>query len=172
MAKVIEGGSADKAGINDGQVILKIGSKEVNSVASLQEEIGKRRPGDRVSITLRKKNGDEVTKELVLRNKDGETSLVTKEEIKKNIALGATFIELTDKEKKELNISYCIKIKSIGAGKLQSLGLKVGTIITKVNNETISSVEQLTTKLNDQNRGILLEIMSESGRREYVGFGL
>jgi hypothetical protein len=60
--------------------ILKIGSKEVNSVASLQEEIGKRRPGDRVSITLRKKNGDEVTKELVLRNQDGETSLVTKEE--------------------------------------------------------------------------------------------
>ena len=172
LAKVIEGGSADKAGINDGQVILKIGSKEVNSVASLQEEIGKRRPGDRVSITLRKKNGDEVTKELVLRNQDGETSLVTKEEIKKNIALGATFIELTDKEKKELNISYGIKIKSICAGKLQSLGLKVGTIITKVNNETISSVEQLTTKLNDQNRGILLEIMSESGRREYVGFGL
>ena len=71
-----------------------------------------------------------------------------------------------------MNISYGIKIKSIGAGKLQSLGLKVGTIITKVNNETISSVEQLTTKLNDQNRGILLEIMSESGRREYVGFGL
>jgi S1-C subfamily serine protease len=97
---------------------------------------------------------------------------VTKEEIKKNVALGATFIELTDKEKKELNITYGIKIKSIGAGKLQSLGLKVGTIITKVNNETISSVEQLTTKLNDQNRGILLEIMSESGRREYVGFGL
>ncbi len=172
LAKVIEGGSADKAGIKDGEVLLKIGSKEVNSVASLQEEIGKRRPGDRVSITLRKKNGDEVTKELVLRNQDGETSLVTKEEIKKNVALGATFIELTEKEKKELNITYGIKIKSIGAGKLQSLGLKVGTIITKVNNETISSVEQLTTKLNDQNRGILLEIMSESGRREYVGFGL
>ncbi len=172
IAKVVAGGSAEKAGVNEGEVILKIGNKEVNSVASLQEEIGKRRPGDKVSITIRKKNGDEVTKELVLRNQEGETSLVTKEEIKKNIALGATFIELTDNEKKELNISYGIKIKSIGAGKLQSLGLKVGTIITKVNNETISSVEQLTSKLNGENRGILLEIMSESGRRDYVGFGL
>ena len=172
LAQVIEGGSADKAGIKDGEIILKIGSKEVNSVASLQEEIGKRRPGDKVSITLRKKNGDEVTKELVLRNQEGETSLVTKEEIKKNVALGATFIELTDKEKKELNITYGIKIKTLSAGKLQSLGFKVGTIITKINNETISTVDQLTSKLNDQNRGILLEIMSESGRREYVGFGL
>ena len=48
IATVVEDGSADKAGIKDGEVILKIGSKEVNSVASLQEEIGKRRPGDKV----------------------------------------------------------------------------------------------------------------------------
>ena len=68
----------------------------------LQEEIGKRRPGDKVSITIRQKDGDEVIKELVLRNKEGETSLVSKEEIAKNVALGATFTELTAKEKKEL----------------------------------------------------------------------
>ena len=69
----------------------------------MQEEIGKRRPGDKVSITIRQKDGDEEIKELVLRNKEGETSLVSKEEIKKNVALGASFAELTDKEKKELN---------------------------------------------------------------------
>ncbi|MFY7667556.1 MAG: trypsin-like peptidase domain-containing protein [Crocinitomicaceae bacterium] len=172
VAKVIEDGSADKAGLKDGDVILKIGNKEVNSVASLQEEIGKRRPGDKVSITIRQKDGDEVIKELVLRNKEGETSLVSKEEIEKNVALGATFTELTAKEKKELNISYGVKIKTLAAGKLKSLGLTEGTIITKINNEAIETVEQLTTKLNGMNRGILLEIMSESGKRDYVGFGL
>ncbi len=172
VAKVVEDGSADKAGLKDGDVILKIGNKEVNSVASLQEEIGKRRPGDKVSITIRQKDGDEVIKELVLRNKEGETSLVSKEEIKKNVALGATFSELTDKEKKELNVSYGVKIKTLAAGKLKSLGLTEGTIITKVNNEPIETIEQLTTKLNGVNRGILLEIMSESGKKDYVGFGL
>jgi Do/DeqQ family serine protease len=172
VAKVIEDGSADKAGLKDGDVILKIGNKEVNSVASLQEEIGKRRPGDKVSITIRQKDGDEVIKELVLRNKEGETSLVSKEEIEKNVALGATFTELTAKEKKELNISYGVKIKTLAAGKLKSIGLTEGTIITKINNEAIETVEQLTTKLNGMNRGILLEIMSESGKRDYVGFGL
>jgi serine protease Do len=172
VAKVIEDGSADKAGLKDGDVILKIGNKEVNSVASLQEEIGKRRPGDKVSITIRQKDGDELIKELILRNKEGETSLVSKEEIKKNAALGATFIELNDKEKKELNVSYGVKIKTLAAGKLKSLGLTEGTIITKINNEPVESVEQLTTKLNGINRGILLEIMSESGKKDYVGFGL
>lgn len=172
VAKVVEDGSADKAGMKDGDVILKIGNKEVNSVASLQEEIGKRRPGDKVSITIRKNDGDEVIRELVLRNKEGETSLVSKEEIKKNVALGATFSELSAKEKKELNVSYGVKIKTLAAGKLKSLGLTEGTIITKVNNEPVETVEQLTNKLNGVNRGILLEIMSESGKKDYVGFGL
>jgi Do/DeqQ family serine protease len=172
VAKVVEDGSADKAGINDGDVILKIGTKEVNSVASLQEEIGKRRPGDKVSITVRTKKGEEEIKELILRNKEGETKLISKEEISKNGALGATFTELTDKEKKELNITYGVKIKSIQAGKLKSIGLTEGMVISKVNNEPIESVEQLTTKLNGVNRGILLEIVTESGQRDYKGFGL
>lgn len=172
IASVVEDGSADKAGIKQGDVILKIGSKEVNSSATLQEEIGRRRPGDKVAVTIRNPKGYEEVKEIVLRNKEGATSLVSKEEIQKNAALGATFIELTSKEKKELNINYGVKIKSLNAGKLKSLGLAEGTIITKINNEPVETVEQLTNKLNGVNRGVLLEIMTESGKKDYIGFGL
>lgn len=172
ISKVNEDGSADKAGIKDGEVILKIGNKEVNSVAELQEEIGKRRPGDKVSVTIRNKNQEIEIKELVLRNKDNETTLVSKEEVKKNVALGATFVELTAKEKKELNITNGVKIKTLNAGKLKALGLTEGMIITKVNNEPVENVEQLTNKLNGVNKGVLLEVMSESGKKDYVGFGL
>jgi serine protease Do len=172
VAEVVDGGSADKGGLKNGDVILKIGTTEVNSVANLQEEIGKKRPGDKIDVLIRQKDGDEVIKSLVLRNKEGETNLISKEEIKKNAALGATFIELTDKEKKELNISYGVKITSVTTGKLKSLGLGIGTIITKVNNEAVETVDQLTSKLNGNNRGILLEIINTSGRKDYVGFGL
>jgi S1-C subfamily serine protease len=172
VAKVIEDGSADKAGLKDGDVILKIGTKEVNSVSALQEEIGKRRPGDKVSLTVRKKDGEEVIRELVLRNKEGETSLMSKEEINKSQALGATFTEMTDKEKKELNIAYGVKVKSISAGKLKSVGINIGDVILKVNNEPIETIEELTGKLSGVNRGVLLEIMTESGKRDYKGLGL
>lgn len=172
ISKVTDNGSAEKAGVKDGDVILKIGTKEVNSVAELQEEIGKRRPGDKVSLTIRGKNGNEEIKELVLRNQDGETKLVSKEEIAKNVALGATFLELTSKDRKELNISNGVKIGTLNSGKLKSIGLQPGMIITKVNNEPVETVEQLTTKLNGGNKGILLEVLSESGKKEYFGFGL
>jgi len=169
---VVENGSAAKGGIKEGDVILKIGSKIVNSVASLQEEVGRRRPGDQLSVTIRNSMGYEAVKEIVLRNKDGQTKLVSKAEVQKNASLGATFVELTSKEKKELNISNGVKIKSLNAGKLKSLGLQEGMIITKLNNEPVETVEQLTNKLNGANKGVLLEVMTESGRKDYIGFGL
>jgi serine protease Do len=172
VSKVNEDGSADKAGMKDGAVILKVGMKEVNSVASLQEEIGKRRPGDKVALTVRNKKGSEEVLEVVLRNSSGETNLLSKNEITKNSALGATFANLTDKEKKELNISYGVKIKTLNTGKLKGLGLEEGMIITKINNEPVESVEQLTTKLSTGNKGILLEVMTKSGKKDYIGFGL
>jgi len=71
-----------------------------------------------------------------------------------------------------LNITYGVKISSINAGKLKSIGLSEGMIIIKVNNEAVESVEQLTTKLNGVNKGILLEVLTETGKKEYYGFGL
>ena len=172
VAGIVEDGSAEKAGLKEGDVILKIEGKEVNSVAKLQEEIGKRRPGDKIKVTIRNNKGAEKNMEIVLRNKEGKTKLVSKEEIKKNFALGATFSELSKKEKKENGIEKGVKIKSITTGKLKSLGLKEGMIITKVNNEAIDSIEKLTAKLNGSNRGVLLEIITEEGKKDYVGFGL
>ncbi|MBM3165376.1 MAG: trypsin-like peptidase domain-containing protein [Bacteroidetes bacterium] len=169
---VVDGGTADKSGFKTGDVILKVGVKEVNSPAQLQEEIGKQRPGDKVVITVRKRNGDEVTLDVVLRNKDGNTDLLSKTEIAKNFALGATFVELTAKEKKDLNISYGVKIKTLSAGKLKTLGMTEGTVITKVNNDPVESVDEISEKLNGVNKGILLEIVTPSGSREYKGFGL
>lgn len=172
ISGVVENGSAEKAGLKEGDIILKIGVKEVNSSAALQEEIGKRMPGDKVMLSIRSKDGKEMTRELILRNQDGEMKITSKEEIVKNAALGATFIELTDKEKKALNINYGVKIKTISAGKLKSIGLVVGSIITKINNEPIDDVAEIVNKLNGSNNGILLEIMSESGIKDYRGFGL
>jgi len=172
VSGVTDSGSADKAGIKAGVIILKIGGKEVNSSASLQEEIGRRRPGDKVAVTIRNKNGSEEIIDVLLRNIDGETKLVSKEEVKKNVALGATFEELSSKDKKELNTEHGVKISSITAGKLKSLGLQEGMTITKINNEIVTSVEQLTSKLNGGKTGVLLEILTDSGRKEYVGFGL
>ena len=172
IEKVNEDGSADKVGIKEGDVILKISNKEVNSVASLQEEIGKKRPGDKVSITIRTKKGLEEVKEVVLKNSSGEAVLLSKNDVSKNSALGVTFEKLTEKEKKQYNVSYGVKVKTVTTGKLKGLGVEEGRIVTKVNNEPVETVEQLTSKMTATDNGILLEVITKSGKKEYIGFGL
>lgn len=172
ISGVTEDGSAEKAGIKKNWIILKIGNKEVNSVAELQEEIGKRRPGDKVNLTLKNADGEEVLKEIVLRSADGDTALKSKSEISKTSALGATFRELTSKEKKELNIQFGVKVKALEPGKLKSAGVQEGDVITVVNQKPCESVEQLTQFLNVAKGGVYLELVSSSGKKDYIGFGI
>lgn len=172
ISGVNDGSGAEKAKLKEGDVILKVGNREVNTPAQLQEEIGKRRPGDKVNLTIRRGN-EEFIREVVLKNQEGNTELRSKEEIERYSALGAKFRELTKEEKKELNTDHGVKIVEITTGKLKSLGLTEGMVITKVNNERVTSVEQLTGFFNSgNNKGVLLEILTDSGRKDYVGFGL
>jgi Do/DeqQ family serine protease len=172
IAGVNEDSGAENAKIKKGDVLLKVGNKPVNSPSQLQEAIGRRRPGDKVVLTVRRE-GKIETHEVLLKNSEGNTSLKSKEEVERHSALGATFGNLSKEELKNLNINHGVKITSITAGKLRSLGLREGIIITKVNNDEVLTVEDLTQSLkNDNNNGILLEIMTESGEVDYVGFGL
>jgi len=45
-------------------------------------------------------------------------------------------------------------------------------IVTKINNDRIQTVEQLTDKLRTISKeGVLLEIMTESGAKDYIAVG-
>ncbi len=172
VSAVTEGGGADIAGIKPKSVITKVGSREVHSVAELQEEIGRRRPGDKVTLTLTNDKGEQEIKEVVLRSEDGKTTLKTKEEISKNSALGATFVELTEKEKKELNIESGVRIKTLEPGRLKNEGLEEGMVIYKINYELVETPEKLATKLNTIHGDVFLVIVLENGQKVYHGFGL
>jgi len=172
VGDVTDDGAAKKAGIKKGDVITKIDNVEVHSVAQLQEEIGRKRPGDKVAVTIRDKKGNETVKEVVLRNSEGDTKLLDKKTVSDSYALGATFAPLSSKELKDYNVDSGVKITSISAGKLKSMGLTEGMVITKINDKPVTSVQQLTEALSKKSGGVLLEITSKSGRKDYVGFGL
>lgn len=172
VAGVNDDSGAKKAGLKTGDIITKFGDQEVNSVSKLQEEVGRKRPGDKVTLTIMDKKGNVYTKEVVLRNSEGDTKLLDKTSIDKTYALGATFAPLTDKELKDYGVSNGVKIASLSGGKLKSLGLTEGMVITKVNDKPVHSVEELTSELNKKSGGVLLEITSKNGRKDYIGFGL
>ncbi len=52
VTQVVEGGPADRAGIQAGDLILAIDGVRIDEQNSLRQVIGRRAPGDRVAITL------------------------------------------------------------------------------------------------------------------------
>lgn len=58
---VVKGSPADKAGIKSGDIIVKVGDKQVGSKGSVASLIGEYRPGDKVTLSI---NRDGKTKQI------------------------------------------------------------------------------------------------------------
>ena len=166
-----ENGSAAKSGIKKGDVIKKIGTKQINDIAELQEQISQFRPGDKVNIIVLR-DEKEVVLPLILKNKNGNEDVINNEEDKVLKLLGATFTEANKKELKQLKINHGVKINQLLNGKLRRIGVREGFIITKVNHKDVTTVKEFTKAINNTKNGILLEGIYENGKREYYGFGV
>ena len=149
VASVAENGSAAKAGIRKGDVIRTIEGVEINDSATLLEQIGKRRPGDKIKVTL-ERNGKSQTIDVTLQNKSGEAKLLTAEDVDVSALLGGKFATASAKLCKELDIRGGVQVTKIAAnGLMQRARIREGFIITHINDKAILSVEDLD-KLSDK----------------------
>ena len=123
-------------------VILDINDRKVRSSHALQEQISKYRPGDKVKVTVNRQ-GKEMNFNVELKNAEGSTRVI--EAAKGNSAdvLGAAFEALSNQQKRELGVSYGIEVTGLLNGKLRDAGIKKGFIIMIVNDQKISTPEQL-----------------------------
>lgn len=76
VAEIVEGGSAQKAGIMPGDIITKINDTEITASTQLREKISSYRAGTEVTVTvMRNTNGEFVEKEIkVTLGKNPESS--------------------------------------------------------------------------------------------------
>jgi S1-C subfamily serine protease len=168
---IVQGSSAAEAGINNGDVVTKIGSAEVNSTSELQEAIITHRPGDNVTVTYIR-NGEEKEVTVTLKNKDGNTNIVKKDESNVVSLLGGTFETVSNDEMKDLGINYGLKIAKLDAGLLRSAGIREGFIITSIDKKPVKTLDDLSTALKNKKGGILIEGIYQNGMRAYYGFGM
>ena len=166
---VREEGAARQAGIKTGDVILSIEGVNVNSSAELQEQVSKYRPGESVKVVVNRK-GSLKQFDVVLRNLDGSTELVKREEIIE--VLGASFAPVSDRDKKELGIRSGLRVTSVKSGKFAQAGIKPGYVVTSVNKTPVSSVKDITGILEKAEGGVIIEGVDQRGSRTYYAFGM
>jgi len=75
IARVIPKCAADKAGLREGDILLKVNNMDVNSYASMMEEVALFNPGDNVEVQYQR-NGELHTATLMLLNSQGNTQII------------------------------------------------------------------------------------------------
>ena len=150
VASVVEGGSASEAGIRKGDVILEIDGLKINDAATLQEQIARHRPNDKVKLSV-KRGGDVKQFDVTLRNKAGKTELITRESVDVVEALGGKFADAGTKLCRELDIRGGVQVVGIkNGGILARARVREGFVITHINDTpvySLSDMERMTEKI-------------------------
>jgi serine protease Do len=169
---VNENGAAAEAGLKQGDVIVSVDGKSIGKASELQELIGRKRPGEKVSIGINR-DGKSNSYSLTLRNRQGTTQILQKEDLDFNQMLGAQFENLSTDEKERFGLNQGIKVSKVKGGKFAKAGIPEGFIITKVNNRFVSGPEELENLFNklQSGDGVLLQGYLPNGRPDYYAFG-
>ena len=143
--KVTEESAAEDAGLVKGDVIIEVDGQKVTKFGDLTGIIAQKRPGEKMSIVyLRDKK--KYSKTVTLRNEQGNTEVVKNADLD---ILGADFRELTQEQKEQLDIQYGLEVIKVKGGKLKDAGIERGFVIRQVNDQPISTAEELDAIVKD-----------------------
>jgi len=169
---VLDNGAAKKAGMKNGDVIVKVGAMAVNNVPELQGQVSKFSPGDKVALTVLR-NGKEEVKELTLLDRGGEETAPAATGTDTSVsALGAELVPAAAAELNTLKLQNGVKVARLSGGKLRSIGIREGFIITKIDQKPMKAPKDIETALNGKSGGVLIEGTYPNGMRAYYGLGL
>ncbi len=173
VRKIMENSAADKANIKPDDVIISVDGETINNVPELQAVISQKYPGDKVKVTL-KRDGEKIEKEVVLRNRQGDTKISKTEKAPDKLKekIGADFKPLSKKMRKRLGINYGVKVQKVYGGKFKQLGIPEGFVILKINKEKVMKAADVYRILRQNKGGVLIQGVNPDGSKGYYGFGL
>ncbi|MFN9115495.1 MAG: Do family serine endopeptidase [Bacteroidota bacterium] len=172
VAKVNPNGGAEDAGVKDGDVILKVDDVAVNSSSELQEQVGKRSPGEKVKLLISRKN-KEITLEATLKNKEGKAEILKTEKTESNKAFDAEFETVSRDERLRLKISNGVRVKrSSEKSVLKKAGVPDGFIITSIDKKPVATPSEVKNALENAGEGVLLGGIKPDGSKGFYGIPL
>jgi len=185
VESVTKDASADKAGLEYGDIILTVDGKEVNSPQELQTTIASKHPGSIISLKIwRDKKAIEKKVTLGSRDEEGETVAEKvqsgKDETDSDVEadktvdvkeIGVTVKSIDAKIKKRYEVEKGVLVSDIEElGPAQERGLKKGDIVTDIGDQKISTPDQFGKSINKLKPGdaVMLRVKGEDKKMRFV----
>lgn len=166
-----EKSAAAEAGLEEGDVIVKVNGITVKSSPELQEQVGMFRPGEKVAIMFLRKGVLKAT-DVVLKNGDNSVSL-TEKPVDNKFSSAATLlaelgIEAETLNNKELKNTKGVIINKIDKNSvIEKTNMERGFIITAVNEQKVTTLEEFIEAVISSDEEVVLDGFYEKYPGEY-----
>ena len=173
VSSVEKGGPADKGGVEPGDIILKVDGRDVHTQAELPRIITTVKPGTKVTLTVWRKGAQrDFTVAVAEAKEDAATpsprrnAPAQKEKAKPN-RIGLVLVDLTDEQKKELEIKSGVGIEDITGsvrGDVQP-GDVILAIVNRGQTTEAKSAEQVNALLSKLEKGASVTLRLKRAER-------
>ena len=170
VQSVESGAPAEKAGIEPGDIILKVDGKVVDKSGDLPRMIGALKPGSKAVLQVFRRG---ATKDLSVTVGEFEADKPIKRAsaepsapAAKN-ALGIVASDLSDAQKKELKIKGGVKVESVEGAAARS-GLREGDVILSIDNTEVTDTKQFNTLASKLDKARAVSVLVKRG--EWVNY--
>ncbi|MFN0185645.1 MAG: DegQ family serine endoprotease [Aquabacterium sp.] len=166
------GGPADKAGIEAGDIILKVDGKVVDRQGDLPRFIGSLKPGARTTLQVFRRGATRDVVVTVVEFEPERTARRAQAEPNPGpaagrSALGATVSELSEAQKQELKLRQGVRVDAV-EGAAARAGLREGDVILALDNTEVADVKQFMAIAAKVERARAVSVMVRRG--EWVNY--
>jgi len=156
IKKVNTKSGAEKAGLQKGDIIIKLDDQNIATFADLSGYINTKRPNDKVQVTYIRDRKNKVTPVILSKNELFGTEFK-----------GMELENIDANDKKKFHLNYGVKIKSISNENLKQYEEELkGNIILSIDNVKATDIETVSKLLNqkDENQSMRIEMMGKNGQ--------
>jgi serine protease Do len=162
IANVEKGSAGERAGLQSGDVILKLDGKTVNDSSELPVAIASRAPGSTVRLEVwRNRQPREIA--VKLDQQEGARTASLRDTQSGAGRLGLAVRPLTPEEQKEAGIEGGLLVQDV-TGPAAEAGIRPGDIVVSANNTTLKNAEQLRDLVKDAKRSVALLVQRGESR--------
>jgi serine protease Do len=180
---LLSSGAAEKAGIKEGDIILKIDGREIDRANQLQSYVASKSAGTTVDLTLWR-DGHEIQKSVTLKaqSESSKNEPISEKSSKNNSnnsemssvtikSVGLTVQNMSADDLGQYNVENGILITDVKTlSNAYDQNLTPNLVITEVNSKKIDSVSQFDNIIKDKKgKAVLLKVVDSKGTSRLVG---